>query len=73
MDPAEIRRINFMQPETFPRTTITGGAYDSGEYEKALDAALEASGYSGPARSRRHDEPRATRSNSASAFRPTSR
>ena len=27
-------------------TTITGGNYDSGEYEKALDAALEAAGYS---------------------------
>jgi aerobic carbon-monoxide dehydrogenase large subunit len=45
MDPAEIRRANFMQPATFPRTTITGGNYDSGEYEKALDAVLEASGY----------------------------
>jgi aerobic carbon-monoxide dehydrogenase large subunit len=45
MDPAEIRRVNFMQPDTFPRTTITGANYDSGEYEKALDAALEASGY----------------------------
>ena len=45
IDPAEIRRINFMQPDTFPRTTITGANYDSGEYEKALDAALEASGY----------------------------
>ena len=45
IDPAEIRRINFMQPDTFPRTTITGANYDSGEYEKALDAVLEASGY----------------------------
>ena len=45
IDPAEIRRVNFMQPDTFPRTTITGANYDSGEYEKALDAALEASGY----------------------------
>ena len=45
IDPAEIRRINFMQPDSFPRTTITGANYDSGEYEKALDAALEASGY----------------------------
>ena len=45
MDPAEIRRVNFMQPDTFPRTTITGANYDSGEYEKALDAVLEASGY----------------------------
>ena len=45
MDPAEIRRVNFMQPDTFPRTTLTGGAYDSGDYEKSLDAALEAAGY----------------------------
>jgi aerobic carbon-monoxide dehydrogenase large subunit len=47
MDPAEIRRVNFMQPDSFPRTTITGGNYDSGEYEKALDAVLEASDYQG--------------------------
>jgi len=45
IDPAEIRRANFMQPDTFPRTTITGANYDSGEYEKALDAVLAASGY----------------------------
>ena len=45
MDPAEIRRRNFIQPAAFPLTTNTGAAYDSGEYEKALDAALLASGY----------------------------
>ena len=45
MDPAEIRRKNFLQPSAFPLTTITGGNYDSGEYEKSLDAVLEASGY----------------------------
>ena len=45
IDPAEIRRRNFMQPDTFPRTTITGANYDSGEYTRALDAALAASGY----------------------------
>jgi carbon-monoxide dehydrogenase large subunit len=45
MDPAEIRRVNFIQPDRFPLTTVTGGNYDSGEYEKALDAVLEASGY----------------------------
>ena len=45
MDPAEIRRKNFLQPGNFPLTTTTGGAYDSGEYEKALDAVLQASGY----------------------------
>ena len=45
IDPAEIRRRNFIAPESFPLTTVTGGAYDSGEYAKALDAALAASGY----------------------------
>ena len=45
MDPAEIRRVNFLQPAAFPLTTPTGANYDSGEYEKALDAALQASGY----------------------------
>jgi carbon-monoxide dehydrogenase large subunit len=45
MDPAEIRRHNFLKPEAFPLTTRTGANYDSGEYEKALDAALDASGY----------------------------
>ena len=45
MDPAEIRRVNFIQPATFPLTTLTGGNYDSGEYEKSLDAVLLASGY----------------------------
>ena len=43
--PAEIRRVNFLQPGAFPLTTTTGANYDSGEYEKALDAALQASGY----------------------------
>jgi carbon-monoxide dehydrogenase large subunit len=45
IDPAEIRRRNFLDPTAFPLTTITGGAYDSGEYAKALDAALVAAGY----------------------------
>lgn len=45
MDPAEVRRKNFLKAEDFPLTTITGSNYDSGEYEKALDAALEAAGY----------------------------
>jgi aerobic carbon-monoxide dehydrogenase large subunit len=46
MDPAEIRRVNFIQPSQFPYTTGTGAEYDSGDYEKALDKALEVSGYS---------------------------
>jgi carbon-monoxide dehydrogenase large subunit len=47
MDPAEVRRINFIPSNAFPFTTATGTLYDSGDYEKALDAALEASDYKG--------------------------
>jgi carbon-monoxide dehydrogenase large subunit len=34
-----------LDPAAFPLTTTTGGEYDSGDYAKALDAALAASGY----------------------------
>ncbi|MFE0026941.1 xanthine dehydrogenase family protein molybdopterin-binding subunit [Amycolatopsis sp. NPDC059021] len=45
MDPAEVRRVNFIRPEEFPYTTATGASYDTGEYAKALDGVLEAGGY----------------------------
>lgn len=45
MDPAEVRRLNFLAPEDFPVTTSGGAEYDSGEYAAALDRALEAAGY----------------------------
>jgi len=41
MDPAELRRKNFIQPHQFPFETQTGAVYDSGDYEKALDLALK--------------------------------
>jgi carbon-monoxide dehydrogenase large subunit len=45
LDPAEVRRRNFVQPEAFPFTTPTGTIYDSGNYEESLDRALAAAGY----------------------------
>jgi carbon-monoxide dehydrogenase large subunit len=42
MDPAELRRKNFIAPTQFPYKTQMGAVYDSGDYEKALDAALKA-------------------------------
>lgn len=45
MDPAEVRRRNFIHPETFPHTTVSGMSYDSGDYGRALDLALETAGY----------------------------
>jgi carbon-monoxide dehydrogenase large subunit len=45
MDPAEVRRVNFIRPDEFPFTTGSGANYDSGEYEAALDRVLEAADY----------------------------
>ncbi len=45
MDAAEVRRRNLLSPDAFPLVTKGGAPYDSGEYEKALDAVLEAAGY----------------------------
>ena len=45
MDPAELRRANFIQRDQFPYRTASGGIYDSGDYTAVLDTALQASGY----------------------------
>ena len=45
MDPAEVRRRNLVGKEQFPFTTPTGTVYDSGNYGRALDLALDAAGY----------------------------
>jgi carbon-monoxide dehydrogenase large subunit len=45
MDPAEVRRTNFINPGQFPHTTAAGADMDSGEYAKALDAVLTAVDY----------------------------
>jgi aerobic carbon-monoxide dehydrogenase large subunit len=42
MDPAEVRRKNFIPSAKFPYATQMGAVYDSGDYEKALNRALEA-------------------------------
>jgi carbon-monoxide dehydrogenase large subunit len=45
MDPAEFRRKNFIQPDQFPYTSATGFVYDSGDYETAMDKALDMIGH----------------------------
>ena len=49
-DPAEIRRLNFIQPDQFPYKSaahglVPGAVYDTGNYEPALDKAMEIIGY----------------------------
>jgi carbon-monoxide dehydrogenase large subunit len=45
IDRIELRRRNFIQPEQFPYSNSTGMTYDSGDYERALDKALEMIGW----------------------------
>ncbi len=45
LDPAEVRRRNFIPTDAFPITTASGASYDIGDYERALDLALEKVGY----------------------------
>ncbi|MFO7293651.1 MAG: xanthine dehydrogenase family protein molybdopterin-binding subunit [Acidimicrobiia bacterium] len=45
MDPAEVRRRNFVPPDEFPYVATTGERYDTGDYAAALALALETAGY----------------------------
>ncbi len=55
IDPAEIRRKNFIAPGRFPHRAVSGAVYDSGEYARALNRALEVADYS-TWRTRQHEE-----------------
>ncbi len=74
MDPAELRRKNFIQPDEFPYTTLMGANYDSGDYELALDEALRVADYPALLAEQAERHARATTAcSSASACRCTSR
>ena len=45
LDPAEVRRRNFVARDAFPYTNAMGLQYDSGDYSRALERALELAGY----------------------------
>jgi carbon-monoxide dehydrogenase large subunit len=47
MDPVEVRRRNFIRPDQFPYTNGAGTVYDSGDYERVLNRALELVAYTG--------------------------
>ncbi|MFI4936219.1 MAG: xanthine dehydrogenase family protein molybdopterin-binding subunit [Caulobacterales bacterium] len=53
IDPAELRRRNFIQPDQFPYETPVALIYDTGDYGASLDKALIRADYAGfPARRR---------------------
>jgi aerobic carbon-monoxide dehydrogenase large subunit len=41
VDPAQLRRRNFIHADAFPYTTVSGLTYDSGDYQAGLDLLLE--------------------------------
>lgn len=46
-DPADLRRMNMIQPEDFPYETPVALVYDTGNYEASLDKALQIIDYAG--------------------------
>ena len=71
IDPAEIRRRNFIPPGAFPYRTPTGANYDSGDLGRALEIALRAAGYSGLRQEQAARAGRGIRGGSASASAAT--
>jgi CO/xanthine dehydrogenase Mo-binding subunit len=45
LDPVDVRKRNYIRHDEFPYETPNGCIYDSGDYEKCLDIALELAGY----------------------------
>ena len=45
LDPVKVRQKHFPKPAEFPFETATGVAYDSGNYQLALNKALKLAGY----------------------------
>ena len=45
LDPADVRRRNMVHADAFPYATPSGGIYDSGDYHRALELALDNVGY----------------------------
>jgi carbon-monoxide dehydrogenase large subunit len=44
MDPVDVRRKNLIPADAFPYETASGTTYDTGDYERALDLALQMAG-----------------------------
>ncbi len=45
VDPVELRMRSFIRPEQFPYETTTGWTYDSGNYAKTMQVAMDIAGY----------------------------
>ncbi|MGH3104415.1 MAG: xanthine dehydrogenase family protein molybdopterin-binding subunit, partial [Gaiellaceae bacterium] len=58
IDPVEMRKKNYIRADEMPYETPNGCVYDSGDYARCLDQALELIGYGGIEEKRRDAESR---------------
>lgn len=58
LNPVEIRRKNFIQPDQFPYTTPVALVYDTGDYDATMNKALELSDVAGFAARKAESESR---------------
>jgi len=72
LDPVEVRKRNYVRKEDMPYETPNGCVYDSGDYARCLDIALDLIGYDSLEERRRDAESRGKLLASASA-RPWTR
>ena len=72
IDPAELRRRNFIPADAFPYQTPVALQYDSGDYQTTLQMALQAADYAG-FEARRQEAASARQICAASASPPISR
>ncbi|HEV7157827.1 MAG TPA: xanthine dehydrogenase family protein molybdopterin-binding subunit [Caulobacteraceae bacterium] len=61
IDPAELRRRNFIRPDQFPYQTPVALTYDVGDYQASLEKALALADYAGFPQRRRAAEARGRR------------
>jgi len=47
LDPADVRRVNFVRPDQMPYLSVTKHPYESGDFGAALDSALQTFDYAG--------------------------
>lgn len=49
LDPAELRRINFIKPDQMPYKTSVGELYDTGEFDRVMTLCMDKADYAGHA------------------------
>jgi carbon-monoxide dehydrogenase large subunit len=44
-DPVDVRKLNFIKPDQFPYKSAAGAVYDTGDYDAAMEKALQVADY----------------------------